>query len=387
MQIVKSTYSGHFYKLIPDFGILVYSPYNSLTYAIPEVLVKNTLSFLNGSKVRLPEEIKNPLIQGWKKQKEPPHFSINHLLPDRTHWLNYSQPDEIITVNWFLTGKCNYKCGYCYASDLMHDFVVEPNKDDIKKIANQILDLNPLNIVLTGGEPLLSPHISYAIKLISKKAGIIIDTNGSYIDDEILEIIKENNIVVRISIDSPRPNQNIKHRIPNVKKASIYNDVLRNISRCTEKGIPVIIQTVVSSINKNELEEFGEILIRLGINGWRLLKVQESKLNSLNYNRLMLGRTKKIKDASEQLDYQIDKIIKIHKARWDSKISLQVSKNSSNDRNSVILVSPNGEFWTESKMQIAKILIDKHTPKSPNENLVFKKVNKFSHFSRYLNIH
>jgi len=81
MQIVKSTYSGHFYKLIPDFGMLIYSPYNSLTYAIPEAYMEDTISYLNGSKMKLPKEIKSPLIQGWKKQKTIPHFSTNHLLP------------------------------------------------------------------------------------------------------------------------------------------------------------------------------------------------------------------------------------------------------------------------------------------------------------------
>ena len=387
MQDVNIAKTGHFYKIIPNFGMLVYSPFNSLTYAIPVGFTQQTIDFLNGAnKVKLPKEIKVPLMLG-KKNIKNSAYSSNHLLPDESYWVNYSQPNEIITVNWFLTGYCNFDCKYCYASDLMYNFVEEPTEKDIERIATQILKLNPLNIVLTGGEPLLSSHILLAIKLISRRAGIIIDTNGTILEDNLLKIIKENNIVIRISLDSPRPSQNKKHRQTKKESYNSYNQVLDNIIKCSEFGIPIIIQTVVSSVNKNELEEFGEILIRLGISGWRLLKVQESKLNSSYYNKLMLGRTKKLKDASAQIDYQLENIIKIHKKRWSSKISLQVSKNNMTDRNSVILVSPNGKFWTESKLQISKNLIDKQSPEYPDENLIFKKVNSFSHFSRYLNIH
>lgn len=388
MEVVSITNSGHFYKIIPNFGMLIYSPYNSLTYAIHSDFIEATIDFLNGSiDDKLPEEIKKPLLSGRGKNDNSMLYSTNHLLPNSSYWLNYSQPDETITINWFITGKCNFKCGYCYASDLMNDYIKEPIEEEIDNIAEQILKLKPLSVVLTGGEPFVSPHISKAIKLLSKRAGIIIDTNGSIINENLLNMISEHNVVVRISLDSPRPFQNFKHRIPFNKNEQTYNDILENIIKCLNLGIPVIIQTVVSSINKNELEEFGEILSRLGISGWRLLKVQESRLNTNVYKKLMLGRTKKIIDASKQLDYQLDKLIKIHKLRWSSKMSLQISKNSNNDKNSVILVSPNGEFWTESKIQNAKNLIDIESSKCPFEDAIFKKVSNFSHFSRYLNIY
>lgn len=386
MQKVEKTKTGHYFKIIPNFGMLIYSPYTSLIYGVAQEYTGSTVDYLNGSKVKLINEIKQPLLFGLKSNSDKIKFSDNHLLPSKSYWNDYTQPDETITVNWFLTGKCNFKCKYCYASDLMYDYVKEPSGNEIEKTAKRILALNPLSVVLTGGEPLISPHISDAIRLIAQKTGIIIDTNGSELNDDLLNLIEQNNIVIRISLDSPRPNQNIKHRIAKNNKKETFNEVLENINKCTKRGIPVIVQTVVSSLNKNELVDFGEILLRLGVSGWRLLKVQESKLNSEEYKKLMVGRTKKIKEASEQIDYQLDRIKQFHKNKWNSKMSLQVSKNSNSDRNSVILVSPSGEFRTESKLSIEKNLIDKNSPKCPDKNQLFKKVSNFSHFSRYLNI-
>ena len=143
---------------------------------------------------------------------------------------------------------------------------------------------------------------------------------------------------------------------------------------------------MISSQNKSELVEFGDILVRLGVNGWRIQKIQESKLNGVAYRNLMLGRTKKIVEASNQLEFKLKSIINLQSKRWKSIISLQVSKNILTEKNSVILVSPIGEFWTESQIQIGKCLIDLDSPKLPNINLLFNKVNSFAHFSRYLNI-
>lgn len=386
MEITQQTKSGHFYKIIPSFGTLIFSPYTGLTYAITDEYSKKTINWLNGNKQDLPIEIISPLEIGWSKPLKNAVYSTNHLLPNKNSWKDYSQPDDIITINWFLTGQCNFKCSYCYASDLMYDFTVEPSSSDIDKIAKNILSYNPLYVVLTGGEPFVSPHIEKAISLLANKTGIIIDTNGSRINEHLLQIIKNNKVIIRISLDSPRPKQNLKHRIPKNDKEDKYNAVLRNITKCIEMNIPIIIQTVISSQNKSEILEFGDILVRMGVNGWRIQKIQESRLNTKVFKSLMLGRTKKMLDASNQLDYKLKSIIKLQNTRWKSGISLQISMNSQNDRNSVILVSPNGEFWTESQIQIGKNLLDNECPKIPKKKHIFNKINKNAHFSRYLNI-
>ena len=113
----------------------------------------------------------------------------------------------------------------------MYEYTNEPTHVEIEEIAKNILSFNPLYVVLTGGEPFISPHIKLAIELLKNKVGIIIDTNGSVMNDQILEIIKENNVVIRISLDSPRPKQNLKHRIPKKQHGDNYNIVLQNISK------------------------------------------------------------------------------------------------------------------------------------------------------------
>ena len=61
MEVTQKTESGHFYKLIPRFGILLYSPYTGLTYAICEQYSKQTIEWLNGGNHILPESLTTPL--------------------------------------------------------------------------------------------------------------------------------------------------------------------------------------------------------------------------------------------------------------------------------------------------------------------------------------
>jgi len=387
MEITRKAQSGHYYKTIPEFGTLVFSPYTGLTYAISLKLSQKVVEWLEGSKATLPKSIASPLKVGWKIPLNNAVYTTNQLLPDKSFWKDYSQPNEIIAINWFLTGLCNFKCDYCYASDLMYEHTKEPIYKEIEQTSKRLLSYNPLYVVLTGGEPFVSPHIESAIKLLTGKVGIIIDTNGTQLKEHDFRIIKQNNIVLRISLDSPRPQLNLKHRVPKELREQSYNIILKNISRSVEYKIPTIIQTVVSSQNKNELVEFGDILVRLGVNGWRIQKIQESFLNKANFNKLMLGRIKKLDNASDQIDKKLHNTIKMQHSRWNSKISLQVSRNTPTDRNSVILVAPDGRFWTESQIQVGKKLIDSNSPWTPNKELLFSKINPYSHFSRYLNLY
>ncbi len=123
--------------------------------------------------------------------------------------LSFNGPETIIlkpynldTVHLSLTNNCNLKCIYCYADERSKkekrlDF------DDYLHIIDSINNLtNKVNIVLTGGEPLL---VSYALDIAgyAKKKGNSLQllSNGILINNENVDKISEMFDLIKISLD------------------------------------------------------------------------------------------------------------------------------------------------------------------------------------------
>ena len=74
-----------------------------------------------------------------------------------------------------------------------------------------------------------------------------------------------------------------------------------------------------------------------------------------------------------------------HKNKWSKRFSLQVTHNKI--KNAIILVSPDGKFYTESNLSnFGKILIDEEKPTNPDIEKIHKKIALEAHAKRYLNI-
>lgn len=87
----------------------------------------------------------------------------------------------VITVD--LTNRCNMMCNPCFMDANQVGYVHEPAFDDIKAILDQAVSFKPRRqaiILLSGGEPTLSPHFLEAVAY-AKKIGfyrILAATNG-----------------------------------------------------------------------------------------------------------------------------------------------------------------------------------------------------------------
>lgn len=95
-----------------------------------------------------------------------------------------------------LTNRCNLSCKHCCATQVM-------SKKDISfDILGKVIELNPLQIALSGGEPLLHNQIEDILKFIRKQytGQIELDTNGTLVNKYLDSIIKYVD-KVSISID------------------------------------------------------------------------------------------------------------------------------------------------------------------------------------------
>ena len=121
--------------------------------------------------------------------------------------------DLPLLVSWYLTGRCNYRCSYCFIyGEGRPSPTITPfsTLEQIKTAANNVASLNrPLYMLqLIGGEPTIHPHIADIISTFHEKLGERLDsvqivTNGSRNADfyeKISELAKVINFQLNISL-------------------------------------------------------------------------------------------------------------------------------------------------------------------------------------------
>lgn len=209
-----------------------------------------------------------------------------------------------ISVCWLIENSCNLNCIYCFSEQKNSN-----PKSDYKQIANNILKLEPLTIILTGGEPTLNKDISKIIECIGDRAFIIIDSNGTTnCWDNIIPKLK--NSLVRFSIDSLKCDI-IKIvrpcKVIDSTKSQI-NTITTNIKKLKENNIPIIIQTVMTKYNIEELEDIYNYLLDLGIKRWYISAVKYSEKCKNNYNSICL-HDEELEKVKQKIDtFNTDKI-------------------------------------------------------------------------------
>lgn len=377
MEKVIKTNKGIFIRYHKGFGAIAFSPFSGLFFAINENHVVDTLDYCENGEGHIHKEIKDHLEIGRGNCKGKESFIVKHYLPSNEPFSRKNVlPHSPIVINWLISSKCNCKCVYCYANDIIDK---EVDVASISETAKRILEFNPLAVVISGGEPFLEKEkLHEAIEVLGNKVGIIVDTNGLVWDDKIVELFVKHNVVVRVSLDSLNEGTNTKVRKLRDKSKNKGSLSLSasNISKYRSCNVPVIIHTVVTSHNKNALSDLANKLPALNVNGWRLFYVIKPNNVDVNvFNTVMNYRNngnydEQITDIKSRVnDFKNKHISK-------SDFSIEVIPTSESSKNSVVLVLPNGKISTENKFVFEKIEIE--------NNSIFESVDIWGHYERYL---
>ncbi len=153
-----------------------------------------------------------------------------------------------ILAVWYLTDKCNFDCLYC----MVHERKTEDlSFDEIKETFYVIKDLGIRYIFLQGGEPLLRKDIIQILSLcLEYKIKPTIVTNGTYINHELINYIKDRDINLTISL----PTLNHKKHLELTKNDNL-KEILKNIEQI--KNVKHIgnwsITTTITRTNYNEI--------------------------------------------------------------------------------------------------------------------------------------
>jgi MoaA/NifB/PqqE/SkfB family radical SAM enzyme len=181
-------------------------------------------------------------------------------------------PDRPYHVQWMLTRKCNYRCRGCNV--WREQDARELSAEEIKKGLEILRKLGVVEVVLSGGNPLLRDDIDEIIEYASRLFVTTVYDNGSMAAEKIDAL--RNADLVAISIDSLDPEKN--DYIRGVKGS--LNKAMETVEKLHKEGISVAVTPTISQLNLHEIINFTKYFLKKGIPLWYCLYSYDSSESS-----------------------------------------------------------------------------------------------------------
>jgi len=159
------------------------------------------------------------------------------------------------TATISITKACQCDCIHCSAAEFMRSGRRTVTREEMFSLIDQAQKLGVNNMVFTGGEPLLHPHIDEYIRHVDyEEARPMLFTNGLGLTDERLEKLREAGLYsMMVSLDSVDPKQHDEwRRVP-----GCWQKAVDGAQHAREAGLLVGFSTYADpqKVRRGELEE------------------------------------------------------------------------------------------------------------------------------------
>jgi MoaA/NifB/PqqE/SkfB family radical SAM enzyme len=172
-------------------------------------------------------------------------------------------PNRPYHVQWMVTRRCNYRCAGCNV--WREQDTKELSTEEIKRGLEILRKLGVLEIVISGGNPLLRPDIDEIIEYASRFFITTVYDNGSLAAEKI-DALRDADFVA-ISIDSLHPEKN--DSIKGVKGS--WKKAVEAVEKLRDEGINVSVSPTISQFNLYEIIDFTKYFLEKGIPLWYCL--------------------------------------------------------------------------------------------------------------------
>lgn len=203
----------------------------------------------------------------WEEQKVIHRCDGNeeHLLPEQQYRFYNNRYKE--SVQWSITGKCNYRCRHCFMS-APHAATGEPTWDEMMTILDSFERCGIRGIGLTGGEPLIRKDFWALVDEILKRDMFIttIYSNGLLVTDAFLDELEKRNIHTNIQFSFDGMGHHDWMRgVPGAEKA-----VIDAFKRCQARGIPTSASMAMCRESAPSIRETVKLLASLGCSSMKI---------------------------------------------------------------------------------------------------------------------
>jgi len=178
------------------------------------------------------------------------------------HGHSESKGSQLRLVAWEITRNCNLSCVHCRAAATNGPYEGELDTAACLRLLDQIAEVGPAIVILTGGEPLLRPDIfEVATYGTSKGLKMVMAPNGTLITKENAEKMAASGIR-RISISLDGATREKHDLFRGVKGA--FDAALSGIANAKAAGIEFQINTTITQTNLDEIPRIQDLAIKLG---------------------------------------------------------------------------------------------------------------------------
>nr|NIQ07580.1 radical SAM protein [Candidatus Korarchaeota archaeon] len=173
-------------------------------------------------------------------------------------------PNRPYHAQWMLTRRCNYRCRGCNVWRNQEN-LKELSADEVKRGLDVLRQLGVMEIVLSGGNPLLREDIGEIIDYASQSFITTVYDNGSLALEKI-DALRSADFVA-ISLDTLDKNKN--DYIKGV--AGAWKKAMEAVETLQKEGIFVGVSPTISQLNLYEIVDFTSYFTDRGVPVWYCL--------------------------------------------------------------------------------------------------------------------
>ncbi|HEY3322781.1 MAG TPA: radical SAM protein [Planctomycetota bacterium] len=166
----------------------------------------------------------------------------------------------------FLTGQCNLRCSYCFASECPSTCISHQALEQSVRFLRTRAD-DGLSITIFGGEPLLRRDLVDELIALCFAPGaseitLAIATNGTLLDQRFLDICRQRNIRMFLSLDGVREAHDVTRR--QVSGLGSFDMVVEKVPRILSALPYAVAVAVITPQTAALVSESIEFLFSLG---------------------------------------------------------------------------------------------------------------------------